>query len=124
MPIAYFSRKWRSPTERAADPCRRELSALKQAVDKWHVLLFAEPFYVVTDNMGVFHMVSNLAKGKLPKSPILIRYLNTISAYCVRGIEHKPTTQVFTSDALSRSAWMDTAIESDDPSSLPDLSYL
>jgi len=100
-PIAYFLRKWRNNTERIAHPCRKELSALKQSISHFHPYLYGNPFHVITDNMGVFHMVQNAAQGKMPKDTIHARYLNQILMHQIKSVTHKSMKQVFTSDSLS-----------------------
>ena len=118
-PLAYSSQAWKTPTERAAHPCRKELNASKRVIEKYQYLLQIYPFTIITDNMGVYHLVKNFAKGKPPRDLILVRYLQTICIYPILGIIHKGSSQVFTSDALSRMAWLDMAVEESDPLAWP-----
>ena len=121
FPLAYSSQAWKTTSERAAHPCRKELDALKRVILKYHYLLRIYPFMVITDNMGVFHLVQNFAQGKPPTDLILVRYLQSICLHPILGIIHKPSRQVFTSDALSRMAWQQLAISSNDPIAWPTL---
>ena len=121
FPLAYSSQAWKTTSERAAHPCRKELDALKRVILKYHYLLRIFPFMIITDNMGVFHLVQNFAQGKPPTDLILVRYLQSICLHPILGIMHKPSRQVFTSDALSRMAWQQLAISSDDPIAWPTL---
>ena len=66
FPLAYSSQAWKTTSERAAHPCRKELDALKRVILKYHYLLRIYPFMIITDNMGVFHLVQNFAQGKPP----------------------------------------------------------
>ena len=66
FPLAYSSQAWKTTSERAAHPCRKELDALKRGVLKYHYLLRIYPFMIITDNMGIFHLVQNFAQGKPP----------------------------------------------------------
>ena len=121
FPLAYSSQAWKTTSERAAHPCRKELDALKRVILKYHYLLRIYPFMIITDNMDVFHLVQNFAQGKPPTDLILVRYLQSICLHPILGIMHKPSRQVFTSDALSRMAWQQLAISSDDPIAWPTL---
>ena len=121
FPLAYSSQAWKTTSECAAHPCRKELDALKRVILKYHYLLRIYPFMIITDNMGVFHLVQNFAQGKPPTDLILVRYLQSICLHPILGIMHKPSRQVFTSDALSRMAWQQLAISSDDPIAWPAL---
>ena len=51
---------------------------------------------IITDNMGVFHLVQNFAQGKSPTDLILTRYLQPICLRPILGVIHKPSRQVFT----------------------------
>ena len=120
-PLAYYSKKWSSGPERAADPCRKELSALKQSVSKMGKLLYIYSFTIITDNQGVFYLVKNFAEGKAPGNHLLTRFLGIICSHNVKSIVHKSTKEVFTSDALSRSAHLELEMEGQDPTALPNL---
>ena len=102
--------------QRSAEPCRREMTGLKMATNHFHKTLLGTPFSIVTDNMGVFHLFKRAEAGKLPQILILNRYLNVILLYPVKNIIHKTTKEVFTSDAMSRSVWMQLATNENDPS--------
>ena len=105
FPLAYSSQAWKTTSERAAHPCRKELDALKRVILKYHYLFRIYPFMIITGNMGVFHLVQNFTQGKPPTDLILMCYLQSICLPPILGIMHKPSQQVFTSDALSRMAW-------------------
>ena len=91
FPLAYSSLAWKTTSERAAHPCRKELDALKRVILKYHYLLRIYPFMIITDNMGVFHLVQNFAQGKPPTDLILVRYLQSICLHPILGIMHKPS---------------------------------
>ena len=120
FPLAYSSQAWKTTFERAAHPCRKELDALKRVILKYHYLLGTYSF-IITDNVGVFHLVQNFAQGKPPTDLILVRYLQSICFHPILGIIHKPSRQVFTSDALSRMAWQQLAISPVDSIAWPTL---
>ena len=78
FPLAHSSQAWKTTSERAAHPCRKELDALKRVVLKYHYLLRIYLFMTITVNMGVFHLVQNFAQGKPPTDLMLVRYLQSI----------------------------------------------
>ena len=47
----------------------------------------------------------------MPSDPVSNRVLQAILYYPILSIRHRPTGEVFTSDSLSRSAWMELSPE-------------
>ena len=84
-------------------------------------LLYIYPFTVITDNQGVYHLVKNYAQGKAPANYLLARFLGIICSHNIKSIIHKTTNEVFTSDALSRSAHLELNTDEGDPTALPNL---
>ena len=121
QPLAYSSQAWKTNMERVGHTCRKEMDALKRTVLKYDYLLKIYPFTIITDNMGVFHLLRNFAQGKSRKVVVTLHYLQTKMLHPVEKIIHKATNEVFMSDALSRMAWHQLAIEEDDPTAWPAL---
>ena len=121
FPLVYSSQAWKTNFEHAVHPCRKELDALKRTILKFHYLLRIYSFVIITGNMGSFPPGEKLCTRQLPSDLILVRYLQTNCLHPISGIVHKPSKQVFTSDALSRMAWQQLAIEHSDPIAWPSL---
>ena len=69
------------------------------------------PFTVITDNMGVFGLLKQMkdnAKNPSPRMPIQ-RWLDHISGFQITKVIHRTTREVFTSDGLSLSFWLEMA---------------
>ena len=122
-PVAYFSKKWRTPSERNAAASRRELKALQLTILHFAKILVGRPFHIITDNQVVLHHIQNAFKDppRMPSDPVSNRALQAILYYPILSIRHRPTDEVFTSDSLSRSAWMELSPEKGDPTAWPAL---
>ena len=119
-PLAYYSQKWKTQRQRAYDPCRKELKALRESVRKFKEFLMGTSFIVLTDNMGVLGLLKKMQQPKKPSQVYLIlRWLNELSSYPIEQVIHRTTHEVFTTDGLSRSGWMDMAVEDEDPGVWP-----
>ena len=52
---------------------------------------------------------------RMPSDPVSNQALQAILYYPILSIRRRPTDKVFTSDSLSRSAWMELSPEKGDP---------
>ena len=50
---------------------------------------------------------------------MILRWLNELSSYPIEQVIHRTTHEVFTTDGLSRSGWMDMAADDEDPGVWP-----
>ena len=127
LPIAYYAKKWQSPTMKGAQAnpsttARRELKALQCSILHFNKILMNRPFHIITDNMCVFHQVKNATRADKPKMPTDIvahRSLEAILLYPISSITHRTSKEVFTSDGLSRMAWMEISPEPNDRTAWP-----
>ena len=102
-PLAYYSQKWKTQRQRAYDPCKKELRALKESVRKFKEFLMGTSFTVLTDNMGVLGLLKKMQQLKKPSPDFLIlRWLNESSSYPIEQVIHRTTHEVFMTDGLSR----------------------
>ena len=65
-PMAYFSKKWRTPSETNAAASRRELKALQLTILHFAKILVGRPFHIITDNQVVLHHFQNAFKDLPP----------------------------------------------------------
>ena len=114
QPIAYQAGTWTTPAQKNAAPMHKEMLALRKAVEKWSDILLVQPFFIITDNIAVYHLVKN-PKGTRKHNPVIERALCIILYYNVKGIYHRGTGAVFTSDALSQMMEQELDIEESDP---------
>ena len=114
-PLSYYSESWKTNIQRTDNACFRELLALKNTLVKHQDLLKGIPFTIITDNMGVFHLLKSLKSG----TKKIARWLNIIASFPFNKVLHKSTDEMYVSDGLSRSLdYQDTA-SVDDPDLLP-----
>ena len=130
LPIAYHAKKWQSPTMKGAQrnpstTARRELKALQNSILHFNKILMNRPFHIITDNICVLHQVKNATRALSPKMPtdlVAHRSLEAILLYPIASITHKSSGEVFTSDGLSRMAWMELSPEENDRTAWPVMS--
>ena len=120
-PIAYFSRKWDSDAQQNYNACTKELRGLRDCIMKWSSYLLGMPFTVITDNQGVFGLIKRATEKAAPpcKNILHKRWLNDICLHNITRVIHLTTDQVFTSDSLSRSVWMEMAAAENEPGVWP-----
>ena len=113
-PIAYHAGTWLTPAQKNAAPMHKEMLSLRKAVEKWSDVLLIQPFHIITDNIAVYQSIKN-PKGMRKHNPVIERALCVILFYNVKGIYHRGTGAVFTSDALSRMMEQELDVTDDDP---------
>ena len=114
-PLSYYSEKWKTETQRHDNACFRELLALRKGLEKHQSLLMGTPFTIVTDNMGVFHMLQNFKSNK----PKIGRWLNIIASFPFNKVQHKTSGEMIFSDGVSRGMEHQEVAEPNDIDLLP-----
>ena len=114
-PVAFYSKKWQTDAQKAYHATHKELYALYLTTAHFADYLEGAFFTIRADNQGVIRLLKRLADpkkaGKNPpdKYKLLTRWLIRLSGYNF-VVQSASTDEVFTSDALSRSAAMDSAV--------------